>query len=186
MLGIGAEWGQAVVEPATEAVAKGRVRVDVLNPFGAPMPTARVRVLRRDRVFASGEELELPVGTYRLEVVLPWYRMEKEVRVALGDTHVLFAVPFLTVTDLPRVTLELRFVDLPAGCSLGYLQMPADGEAVRVPIRVVGDRVAAGPLQLGFYAVTLLGEKGVCGVGGFFAEKAGVPVRVVIAPIGGR
>ena len=141
-LGIGAGWGQAV--------ATGRVRADVLNPFGAPLPKAEVRLVGRDRVFAAGEEFDLPLGTYRLEIRLPWYQAEREIRVVRGDNHVLFTVPFVTVTDVEKVTLELRFAGLPADCSLGYLQRLSDEEAVRVPIRVVGERTAVGPLELGF------------------------------------
>jgi hypothetical protein len=177
-------WTQVPLDLGANGMS--RVRIDVLNPFGAPIGGAKLKIVGRPIEFAPGDVQELLSGDYRLEIRVPWDRIEKDIKIVRGESDILIIIPFVQITDPPRYAMELRFVALPPGCSQGLVQRLSDQPVPPIVIRPSGASTVIGPVETGVYSVLFWSAKGVCGVGGFIADGSAASVQIVVSPIGSR
>jgi hypothetical protein len=174
-------WSQAQVR--TDTGKPSHLQVDAMDPLGFLVGGAEFRLLDRSEVFSSEDVLEVPPGSYRLEVTLSGIRTVEKLTVAPGENHFLVFVPLLSVTDLPAYTFELLFIGLRQGCSRAVIERLPAGRSAKVSIPISGGRAAVGPLDVGMYTVLFYSKESVCGIGAFVAQRGGKPVRIVVLPV---
>jgi len=173
------------VIPHSSQPETSQLRIDILDPLGDQVSGAQVVLSETKQLLSTGQTYDLKPGTYRVTPIGGGASIERRILVEPGYNHVVITYPFIRLSDPDRYEVELVFSGVPRECRSGYLQQFADSRTSQVSFRLLGDRVAVGPLEHGVYIVHLFSDRGICGVSAFANRRRGEPIQIHVAPVGG-